>query len=182
MSLPHPNIDFNPMTTLPAETMNKLVDNIESLSNGTGLNTGVIKNAMLSTTTGELGGAWQSYTPTLAGFVLGNGTMRARYMRMGKTYIVKIAVTSGTTSATNNPIVISLPVPSIQYLGAEPVGVGKYKAFHGPVVWIDTNSVSLRWFQARGSGTAEEAITSSSPDVLGGAGQTWFATWTYEAA
>lgn len=32
MSLPHPNIDFDPLTTLPAESLNKIVDNIEHLS------------------------------------------------------------------------------------------------------------------------------------------------------
>jgi hypothetical protein len=143
---------------------------------------GSITNAMLSTAAGEPGAAWKDYVPTLTGFTLGNGTMRAKYLKVGKTYIVKVAVTSGTTSATTNPIVISAPVPSITYISAEPMGHGKYKAFHGPVVWNDANSVTLRWYSAQGSGTAESAITSTSPDVLGGAGHTWFAYWIYEAA
>ena len=141
-----------------------------------------LTNAMFSGAAGEVGGAWQTYTPTLGGFTLGNGTMVAKYWRIGKTYLVKVSVTSGSTSATTNPIVISSPVASTSYISSEPVGVGRYRSFHGPVVWNDANSVTLRWYSVTGSGIAESVITSSSPDVLGGAGQTWFATWWFEAA
>lgn len=141
-----------------------------------------LTRAKLNAAAGELAGAWESYTPTLAGFTLGNGTMRAKYYRIGKFYTVKVAVTSGTTSATTNPIVITNPVASIAYIPTEPLGIGKYKTFHGPVVCNDANTVTLRWYTVTGSGITESTITSTSPDVLGGAGQTWFATWTYEAA
>lgn len=49
MSLPNPSMSFSPFEILTAEEMNNLVENIEALAAGTGLNTGVIGNAALAT-------------------------------------------------------------------------------------------------------------------------------------
>lgn len=128
------------------------------------------------------GVAWQAYVPTISGFSVGNATVRARFWKVGKFVSVKVFVTSGSTSSTNNPIVLSSPTTSALYGVAEVMGFGKYKQFHGPVVWNDASTVTLRWYQVSGSGLIEAAITSSSPDSLGGAGQVWMASWSYEEA
>ena len=47
MSLPNPGMSFDPLTPLPAESLNDLVENIEALAAGTGLNAGVIPYAAL---------------------------------------------------------------------------------------------------------------------------------------
>lgn len=60
-----------------------------------------ITNAKLSTTTGELGGAWQSWTPTWTNFTAGNGTNASKYLQIGKTVFFRLKFTLGTTSATS---------------------------------------------------------------------------------
>lgn len=54
----------------------------------------------LITGTGTSLGAWTSYTPTLAGtgWAIGNGTITAAYMRIGKTVEFRISISFGTTS------------------------------------------------------------------------------------
>jgi len=52
------------------------------------LKDGVVTNAKLNTTAGELGGAWQSWTPTATN--IGAGLQYARYTQIGKTVHFKI--------------------------------------------------------------------------------------------
>ena len=71
-----------------------------------------VTNAKLSTTEGELGGAWKAWTPTITGFSSIPPSGIYRYTRIGNTvhlYVVQnISGTSNSTSFT-----ISLPVPAI---------------------------------------------------------------------
>lgn len=56
-------------------------------------------------------GAWTAYTPTLTNITLGNGTVTARYVQIGKLVIGSVNFTAGTTTtyAAGN-LSISLPV------------------------------------------------------------------------
>lgn len=53
--------------------------------------------------------AWQSYTPTLTGWGVGNGTWDARYCKMGKTVQITIAFTAGSTTTFATGFTFSLP-------------------------------------------------------------------------
>lgn len=56
-------------------------------------------------------GAMSTYTPTLTGFTLGNGTISGRYTQIGKTVWFEVTFTMGTTSAAASATPIcSLPV------------------------------------------------------------------------
>lgn len=68
-----------------------------------------ITNAMLSTTAGAPGGAWNAWTPTLSGGTLGNGTAAGRYIQIGKTVYMQATITWGTTSNFTG-LAINLPV------------------------------------------------------------------------
>ncbi len=56
-------------------------------------------------------GAFTSYTPTITGFTLGNGTVAGRYTRVQKTVWFEAQFTFGTTSAAATaPVSFTLPV------------------------------------------------------------------------
>lgn len=44
-------------------------------------------------------GAWTSWTPTFSGFVLGNGTVTAKYVQIGKIVTCKIKIVWGSTTS-----------------------------------------------------------------------------------
>lgn len=52
---------------------------------------------------------WQAYTPTFTGLTLGNGTLIARYVRIGKTISGYISVGLGSTSSVTARIIATLP-------------------------------------------------------------------------
>lgn len=51
-----------------------------------------------------------SYTPTLAGITIGNGSVVATYLQIGKFCIYQIKVTWGTTTSSSGNVTITLPV------------------------------------------------------------------------
>lgn len=84
---------------------------------------GTIKNSDLSTTQGELGGAWQSWSPSYTGISVGNGTVTARYHRTGKKIVAVYTLLFGsTTSVTAGFPTFSLPVPAATTVANHQVG------------------------------------------------------------
>ena len=59
---------------------------------------------------GALGSAWQSWTPTLGGITIGNGTVVAKYCVIGKTLLFHVHIILGSTSVITGRITVSLPV------------------------------------------------------------------------
>ncbi len=56
-------------------------------------------------------GAWGSYTPTLGGFTLGDGTVTGKYLQVQKTVIFRAKFTFGSTSAAASAYpTLTLPV------------------------------------------------------------------------
>jgi hypothetical protein len=47
-------------------------------------------------------GAWSTYTPTITGFTLGNGTITGKYTQIGKTVIFRARFTYGSSSSPPN--------------------------------------------------------------------------------
>lgn len=75
---------------------------------------GSVSNAKLATGSGEPGGGWTTYTPTLSGtgWAIGNGSATGGWKQIGKTIHFWARVVFGTTStfgASNRPSV-TLPV------------------------------------------------------------------------
>lgn len=56
--------------------------------------------------------AWTNYAPTLVNMTLGNGTIIARYHKIGRLVTVKFSFVMGTTSAMGTSPRFSLPVPA----------------------------------------------------------------------
>jgi hypothetical protein len=54
-------------------------------------------------------GAWTSYTPTVTGWTLGNGTVSGKWTQIGKTVHGRAKVTIGTTTVITGTLTMALP-------------------------------------------------------------------------
>jgi len=85
-----------------------------------------ITNAKLNTAAGELGGAWQDWTPTYTSFSLDNGTVVAKYVQQGKTVHFSITITLGSGSTVSSNMRISLPVTANDNINSStPIALGR---------------------------------------------------------
>lgn len=119
-NLPNQNMDFVPLAELPASDLDKLVENIESLADGSGIGDGAIDTAKiadgavtndkLSTTAGEVGGAWTTWAHNFAGFTGGSETVTAKYTQIGKTVHVRLKAVLGATPSAVTNFTFNLPV------------------------------------------------------------------------
>jgi hypothetical protein len=109
------------MPFVPLNTNNSDLANYNNVNNALrDLNNKKIKNADLSTTPGELGGEWTSWTVVINGFTVGNGTVTGRYTQIGKTIIGNVNVIAGSTSAFGTNMRVVPPVTAdARYTGAE---------------------------------------------------------------
>jgi hypothetical protein len=188
-NLPNQNMDFVPLATLPAADLDKLVDNIEALADGTGIGDGAVTNAKLDTTAGEPGGKWKAYTPTLTGAVtnptLGSSTVTGRYTQVGKTVICHVLytiVTGGAFNAGSGLYRFSLPVAANTTAPAAYDGIG--------VIFDSGTEFMVAIAKMASAGTQVEL--SKAKDGLNLSNNTPIATWangdyvrftiTYEAA
>jgi hypothetical protein len=110
----------------------------------------VITNDNLSTTVGELGGAWQSWTPVLTD--LADGTLNyAKYTQTGKTTHFKFKYTLGGAGVSGAPA-FTLPVaPADESAAKQP--------FNAQVMLIDATG-------GAGGRYPGVALTGGSDDVL----------------
>lgn len=72
-----------------------------------------ITNAKLSTTAGDVGGVWKSYTPTFANTTKGSGTVEGYYTQIGKTVHFRASFTLAADSAVGTTPTVSLPVTAV---------------------------------------------------------------------
>ena len=128
-----------------------------------------------------IGDAWTSYSPTLGGWTLGNGTLTGYYLQAGKDVRGKVFYTVGSTDTKSGALTISLPVTKVTDSGlGMPLGTA---------VLFDT-STSTRNFQhvAQNSTTAMRFYSSAGAALTDTAPWTWatgdtlVALFMYEAA
>lgn len=62
--------------------------------------------------------AWQSWTPTWTNLTVGNGTVDCTYVQIGKTVIVKVQFTFGSTSSVSGSPQLTLPVTAKAFLNS----------------------------------------------------------------
>lgn len=168
-----------------AAKWNILGSNDASFNDGTGIGA-VLTNANLSTTTGALGGAWQDWTPSYVNITVGNGTVTAKYIQIGKTVHFFWKIVCGSTTAISNNHTITPPVtPNARYTAHNfmPVGVTNTNDvtgndFAGWVVF--TTSGNFNPLIANYAGSNGQ-ITSAFP-ITEASGDTHALSGTYEAA
>jgi len=83
-----------------------------------------ITNEKLATAVGEIGGAWIAYTPAIGGITAGNGTLTARYQKIGKTVKGYVKFVLGTTSAVGGNLIVAAPIAAAVHYGSNASRVG----------------------------------------------------------
>ena len=132
-------------------------------------------------------GAWSTYNPTLAGITLGNGTLSARYSRIGRTVHFWIRIIFGTTTAITSGVAFGLPIAKSPNMGT-PQG----EAFFQQVGVLNTapggtfsnpgsNNVTLYALNASGTYITTSALSATIPFTWANTHQIGL-KGTYEAA
>lgn len=147
-----------------------------------------ITNAKLSTAAGEIGAAWQSWTPSLATGNFGTGsTVSGKYIKVGKRVDFIVAATVNSTSL-NMDFSITPPVsPHATYattFSNSPIGVARsfdlsaVQAFAGMTNLSSTITVSQ---YTSGTNGRADGYTNANPFAWA-TGDTIRITGSYEAA
>lgn len=118
--------------------------------------------------------AWSTYTPTFTNFTLGNGTVIAKYFRVGRVVHVSVNVTLGTTSSVSGVITMSLPVAyasTARFTGYVRMAVGS--TFIGSLV-ASSGNAQLVAHNASGTYVTTTATSATVPG-------TWASTHSFIA-
>lgn len=154
----------------PTPTWTSLTGDVTVGATGvTAIGAGKVTDAMLNSTAGNLGGAWTTWTPSYANLTVGNGTVIARYMLVGKTLFFMFQLTLGTTSSVSSGPRVSLPSNSqtdntLDFPITYDIG--------GQLYWGSTkkfaaNSVTLQTGVPFGGQTLLNDASSTSPGTFG---------------
>lgn len=194
MSLPVPGMDFTAFDTLPAASLDDMVENIEALADGSGLNAGGsssgIANSKLKTGAGEPGGAWDSWTPTYTNLTIGSGTVVAKYKQIGKIVHFRWIFTYGAGSAVGTSPLFTLPVTAASgyIVGPEGADIGVAKLLDAGVINVkgtttlsSTTTVGPQVIQANGTYASAAGIAPTIPFTWA-TGDAMYCVGTYEAA
>lgn len=119
----------------------------------------------------NLGGAWPTWTPTLTNMTLGNGTVTAKYIQIGKTVFFRFAFVFGSTSAMGSIPRFSLPVTAASHAGSlGSILLGTANAYDNATNNFDcvavlnsTTDAIIRVIQASGTNSLQANITSTNP-------------------
>jgi hypothetical protein len=150
----------------------------------------VVPNKLMATTGSSW--AWQSWTPTWTNVTIGNATVNAKYIQIGKTVHCTILMTAGsTTSFAADIFRITLPITAesryaVAGIGAPFIGVAYYEnagllGYHGMIQGVSTTVVQFVVAIVNGTYPTNTGVTSTVPftwgngDYIGG-------SFTYEAA
>ena len=151
----------------------------------TNITDAIITNAKLSTTTGEIGGSWQDWTPTLTN--LSGGTLNfAKYMKVGKTIHFRFYYTLAG-AGISGAVTISPPVTMASGMDStHPIGVGSLLDFgtliyQGVVLAASTTAIGIRVNNASATYTTYTQLSSTVPFTWG-ATDAILISGSYEAA
>lgn len=132
-------------------------------------------------------GVWQTWTPTVTGITLGNGTIEARYTQYNKTVAFTFVFTLGSTSAITGEVIVPLPVNrrTTTQVGEGTVllrdaGTANYVGFAFYPGGNNTQ-VLIRYLSVGGSVVAPTSLSSTTPFTWGNTDQILL-SGTYEAA
>ena len=132
-------------------------------------------------------GAWVSWTPTLGGITIGNGTLACFYIQIAKTVIAKFRFTFGSTSDVTATTTFTLPVTaSSNFTAFDSVGTATFQDFESNLylgsVYISSTTVAKMIAHAVNAtyATQHEWTTTTPFDTA--ANDTFSALIVYEAA
>lgn len=130
-------------------------------------------------------GAWTTYTPTIGNLTQGNGTLVAKYARVGRIVSFYVSFTLGSTSSVAAAAVsVTLPVTA-SAAGAGSLwgqmidtGTQNYPMFP---LWQTTTAITLAAMNAAGTYATAAGLATSVPFTWGST-DVFVVGGTYEAA
>lgn len=133
-----------------------------------------------------IGGAWTAYTPALATWVTGNGTIAGRYQKVGRIVLFVVDFTSGSTSTYMGTPTVSVPVaaditfnrPIARVVFQDATGAGWIE---GAAEFVNTTTVRPYAFTSDGAYVAGVLVTATVPFTWA-VGDTLRIRGIYEAA
>lgn len=174
-----------------------LYNAILSKSAGSDITTGtddakyVTSKALADATSGKLGAAWTSFTPTWTNLTKGSATIEAKYCQIGKTVHFRISLVLAANTSISGAVDVSLPVTSVSYPGTAavlPIGViglidssGSPYTYQGTLVWNSTTTARIYVYVTSGAYSSVASITATVPFTFT-TGDEIHLTGTYEAA
>lgn len=154
-----------------AAKWNILGTNDASFNDGTGIAASAITPEKLLTGTGT-SWAWQSWTPSYTNITVGNGTVVAKYVQIGKSVLARYSLTLGTTSSVGTDPTVSLPVTANSgYVAGDIMGqfyaedTGGY--IYDGFLWFATTTTATLKMKDPASYVRNLSITSSVPFIWG---------------
>lgn len=186
--LAHANQDGT-LKTFTASNLVPTVSIQDSAVTTTKIANSSVTNAKLSTTSGEPGGAWTSWSPTFTGFTIGNGTVTARYTLIGKTVHARFHILYGSTTQITSDFGISNPVTAAANAGTGNITPrGQFIAFNGGTIYngvmgnTSTTATNMRFIVASGTYATLFTTPNSTTPYASVAGVEIAGEFTYEAA
>lgn len=92
----------------------------------------VVPNSLVASS--GSGWVWQACTPTLDNVTIGNGTLSASYVQVGKTVFCRVTFVLGSTSAITGSVLVSMPVAPKSDYNSHPYIIGG--------LWCDDSGVT----------------------------------------
>ena len=138
-------------------------------------------------------GKWQTWTPTYAGLTLGNGTVVARYLEIGKYGYAYLRITLGSTSSLSAVTAVTISNPSTMDFAISiatnvtPIGQVEFRdegtnSYMGVIGYASTTTVQPRSFSVSGSLVSGATSTISTFPFTWGSTDTITAYWFYHKA
>lgn len=111
---------------------------------------------------------WSSFTPSWSGVTVGNGTNAGYKAYAGKTTILRVEFTLGSTSAITGSVILTLPDTSVTHILRHPLGLVTFEDngtnyYEGIMDWASTTTAVAAYFQVTGSIITRTALSSTAP-------------------
>lgn len=160
--------------------------NDASFNDGTGIGAGaILPNNLIASASTLNTWAWDSWTPIWTNITVGNGTVVAKYIQIGKFVRCKLKFTMGSTSSISSNNAFSLPVTATSPVGIaigncylEDLGVFGYE---GSIRLASTTTATIIIWNAGGSYVTSTGIGSTAPFTWA-TGDFFGCSFAYEAA
>jgi hypothetical protein len=171
--------DLNEQTTINAADELLLQDGVTAETKRLGADT------LRDWTTGT---AWQSWTPTWTNVTVGNGSVSAKYIRIGNTVHARLILILGTTSAITGTPNFTLPVTATGYSSSNfTIGQAYYvdagvASYTGTLALLASNTIANPLVNGVAATYAVPTLIGTAVPFSWGTADVMTFTFTYEAA
>jgi hypothetical protein len=129
-------------------------------------------------------GEWQTWSPTYSNLTIGNGTVTARYRKVGKRVDVFFKLIWGSTTSTATYPIVSYPIAPVysSYVAGNATMQDVTAAIYLGVVWLDGLTGMLFMSQAANGTYLVDGTVGSTFPATWTTGDVWTIQASYEVA